>query len=85
MLSTSGRLVDLAALPGVTVIHAGTALDGAGNVVSAGGRVLGVTAQGATLKEAHTRAYRAVHKIDFSGMQYRRDIAGRAGLTLLSE
>jgi phosphoribosylamine---glycine ligase len=78
-------LGDAAALPGVTVIHAGTALDAAGNVVSAGGRVLGVTAQGATLKEAHTRAYRAVHKIEFYGRQYRRDIAGRAGLTLLSE
>jgi phosphoribosylamine--glycine ligase len=78
-------LGDAAKLPGVTVIHAGTSLDAAGNVVSAGGRVLGITGQGATLKEAHTRAYRAVHKIDFSGMQYRRDIAGRAGLTLLSE
>lgn len=78
-------LPDAAALSGVTVIHAGTRLDDAGNVVSAGGRVLGVTGQGATLKEAHTRAYRAVHRIDFSGLQYRRDIAGRAGLTLLSE
>ncbi len=78
-------LDDAAQLPGVTVIHAGTALDAAGRVVSAGGRVLGVTGRGVTLKEAHTRAYRAVRKIGFSGMQYRRDIAGRAGLTLLSE
>ena len=74
-----------ATLPGVNVIHAGTALDAAGRVVSAGGRVLGVTGRGATLKEAHKRAYQAVRKIGFSGMQYRRDIAGRAGLTLLSE
>ena len=73
-----------AGLPGVSVIHAGTALDAVGQVVTAGGRVLGVTGRGATLKQAHTRAYQAVHKIDFSGMQYRRDIAGRAGLTLLS-
>ena len=78
-------LQDAAALDKVDVIHAGTALDAAGQVVSAGGRVLGVTGSGATLKQAHTRAYRAVHKIGFPGMQYRRDIAGRAGLTLLSE
>jgi phosphoribosylamine---glycine ligase len=78
-------LDDAAQLPGVNVIHAGTSLDAAGRVVSAGGRVLGVTGRGVTLKEAHTRAYRAVRKIGFSGMQYRRDIAGRAGLTLLSE
>ena len=51
-------------------------------VVTAGGRVLGVTGRGATLKEAHTRAYQAAQLIEFSGMQYRRDIAGRAGLTL---
>jgi phosphoribosylamine---glycine ligase len=78
-------LADAAKLPGVTVIHSGTALDAFGNVVTAGGRVLGVTGRGATLKEAHTRAYQAVHRIGFAGMQYRRDIAGRAGLTLLSE
>lgn len=71
-----------AAVPGVTVIHAGTALDTAGNVVTSGGRVLGVTGRGATLKEAHTRAYQAAQKIAFSGMQFRRDIAGRAGLSL---
>jgi phosphoribosylamine---glycine ligase len=78
-------LDDAATLDKVSVLHAGTALDAAGHVVSAGGRVLGVTGSGATLKQAHTRAYRAVHKIGFSGMQFRRDIAGRAGLTLLSE
>lgn len=78
-------LADAAKVSGVAVIHAGTALDSFGNVVTAGGRVLGVTGRGATLKEAHTRAYQAVHKIRFSGMQYRRDIGGRAGLTLLSE
>jgi phosphoribosylamine--glycine ligase len=67
-------------VPGVSVIHAGTALDADRNVVTAGGRVLGVTGRGATLKEAHTRAYQAVQKIEFAGMQFRRDIAGRAGL-----
>ncbi|HYP86975.1 MAG TPA: phosphoribosylamine--glycine ligase [Polyangiaceae bacterium] len=67
-------------LEGVNVLHAGTALDAAGNVTVAGGRVLGVTGHGATLAEAHRLAYEAVRKIDFAGMQYRRDIAGRAGL-----
>jgi phosphoribosylamine--glycine ligase len=65
---------------GVQVIHAGTLLDASGNVVTAGGRVLGVTASADTLKAAHARAYEATRKIDFAGMQYRRDIAGRAGL-----
>jgi len=67
-------------VPGVSVIHAGTALDAAGNVVTSGGRVLGVTGRGATLSEAHTRAYQAAQKIEFAGMQFRRDIGGRAGL-----
>ncbi|HVY28515.1 MAG TPA: phosphoribosylamine--glycine ligase [Polyangiaceae bacterium] len=71
-----------AAVPGVSVLHAGTARDAQGNVVTAGGRVLGVTGRGATLKEAHGRAYQAARLIEFDGMQYRRDIAGRAGLSL---
>lgn len=78
-------LDDAGSLPGVAVIHAGTALDGSGNVVTAGGRVLGVTASGATLAEAHRRAYAAAQKIHFAGMQYRRDIAARAGLLLPAE
>jgi phosphoribosylamine--glycine ligase len=75
-------LDEAAAIPGVSVLHAGTARDAQGNVVTAGGRVLGVTGRGATLKEAHTRAYQAAQLIEFEGMQYRRDIAGRAGLSL---
>jgi phosphoribosylamine--glycine ligase len=67
-------------VPGVTVIHAGTALAPNGDVVTAGGRVLGVTGVGGTLAEAHARAYLGVQKIEFAGAQYRRDIAGRAGL-----
>jgi phosphoribosylamine-glycine ligase len=47
-------------------------------LVTAGGRVLGVTASGATLKEAYDRAYAAVGKVQFAGMQYRKDIAHRA-------
>jgi len=66
-----------AAVPFVQVFHAGTSLRD-GQVVTAGGRVLGVTARGATLAEAHARAYRAVESIVFEGRQFRRDIAARA-------
>jgi phosphoribosylamine--glycine ligase len=78
-------LDDAAAVPGASVIHAGTALDASGAVVTAGGRVLGVTASGSSLAEAHLRAYGAARKIQFAGMQYRRDIAARAGLVLPAE
>jgi phosphoribosylamine--glycine ligase len=63
---------------GATVFHAGTRLDTTGPVTS-GGRVLGVTASGATLASAIDNAYRGVHKIAFDGMHYRTDI-GRKGL-----
>jgi phosphoribosylamine--glycine ligase len=65
-------------LPGVTVFHAGTALRD-GRVVTAGGRVLAVTALGADLAAAMSRAYDAVARISFEGMHFRRDI-GRKGL-----
>lgn len=78
-------LDEAARVPGVEVIHAGTALDASGRVVTAGGRVLGVTASGTSLSEAHLSAYRAARMIRFAGVQYRRDIAGRAGLTLPPE
>lgn len=58
---------------GVTVYHAGTkTVDG--EVVTAGGRVLGVTAVGPDFATARARAYRACDRIRFRGMQYRRDI-----------
>ena len=66
-----------AAVPCVQVFHAGTSLRD-GQVVTSGGRVLGVTARGATLAEAHARAYRAAESIVFDGRQFRRDIAARA-------
>ena len=63
-------------LPGVTVFHAGTAVGAdADGVVTAGGRVLGVTALGGTLKEARDRAFAGVAVISWPGMQYRSDIA----------
>jgi phosphoribosylamine---glycine ligase len=64
-------------LPNVRVFHAGTR-QVADTIVSAGGRVLGVTATGRTLAEAHARAYDAVRGVAFPGMQYRTDIAARA-------
>ena len=63
---------------GVTVFHAGTDTDSEGSLISAGGRVLSVTASADTLIEAVKRAYAAVDAIDFPGAQVRRDIAWRA-------
>ena len=65
---------DAELLPDVFVFHAGTALDKEGKLVTAGGRVLGVTGFGPTLQEAIYRAYAGVRLIHFDGMQYRRDI-----------
>nr|WP_286167097.1 phosphoribosylamine--glycine ligase [Clostridium sp. D33t1_170424_F3] len=58
---------------GATVYHAGTKLEN-GKFYTSGGRVLGVTATGATLEEALQKAYAAVEKIHFDGAHYRRDI-----------
>jgi len=75
-------------MPDVKVFHAGTALraDPAlgreGRIVTDGGRVLNVTALGATMEEARARAYEAVRAIKFSGAWYRRDIAGPPGRTV---
>jgi len=75
---------DLAeALGGVKVFHAGTVFQ-AGQLRTAGGRVLGVTATGADLPSAIERAYTAVSKIRFEGMHYRRDI-GAKGLRRLKQ
>jgi phosphoribosylamine--glycine ligase len=59
------------------VFHAGTARQGP-EIVTAGGRVLGITGRGATLKEAQAEAYKTVRSISFEGGHYRRDIAHRA-------
>ncbi|HEY4156761.1 MAG TPA: phosphoribosylamine--glycine ligase, partial [Polyangiaceae bacterium] len=70
-------LTEAEAVEGATVFHAGTA-EKSGQIVTAGGRVLGVAARGASLAEAHERAYRAADCIHFDGKQLRRDIAARA-------
>lgn len=64
-------------LDGVTVYHAGTKLQG-NELVTSGGRVLGVTALGDTLENALKKSYEAVEKIHFEGAHYRRDIGKRA-------
>ncbi len=66
------------ALPGVTVFAAGVAEDGAGRLVTAGGRVLAVTATGPSIASARDRAYAAIDEIHWDGMQYRTDIAAAA-------
>jgi phosphoribosylamine--glycine ligase len=65
------------ALDECVVFHAGTKLEN-GQVVTAGGRVLSVTASGPDLQTAVERAYQAVDKIEFKGAHYRKDIAYRA-------
>ncbi len=70
-------IAEAESLPGVTVFHAGTALkDGA--LVASGGRVLNVTARGATVREARDRAYAAVDRIRWADGFCRRDIGWRA-------
>jgi phosphoribosylamine--glycine ligase len=61
--------------PGVLLFHAGTRRDEAGQLITSGGRVLGVTALGDTLAQARQRAYAAAAEIEFAGKQYRKDIA----------
>jgi len=65
------------ALPNTKVFHAGTALKD-GQVVTSGGRVLGVTALGKDLRVAQAAAYAAVEKVHFDGAHFRRDIATKA-------
>ncbi|MZG53746.1 MAG: phosphoribosylamine--glycine ligase [Nitrospinae bacterium] len=66
------------ALPGVVVFHAGTK-EKDGEVLTHGGRVLGVTATGADTPTSITRAYEAVNKIQWQGIHFRKDIGNKAG------
>ncbi|WP_119462170.1 phosphoribosylamine--glycine ligase [Rhodospirillaceae bacterium SYSU D60014] len=67
-----------AALPDVTIFHAGTQRAEDGRLLAAGGRVLGVTALGPNVAEARKRAYEAVDRIDWPNGFCRRDIGWRA-------
>jgi len=68
-------VLDVERLEGVDVIHAGTATDGEGRLVTAGGRVLAVTAVGPTVAEARDRAYQGVACLKIEGAHHRTDIA----------
>jgi phosphoribosylamine--glycine ligase len=70
-LEEAGKLED------VVVFHAGTK-EQDGQIVTSGGRVLGVTALGSTIADAKAKAYQAVDKINFDGAYCRRDIADKA-------
>jgi phosphoribosylamine---glycine ligase len=70
-------LAAAAQVPGVEVFHSGSAIAG-GQLVTAGGRVLAVTAAAPSLGEALGRAYEAMAEIHFDGIYYRRDIGHRA-------
>jgi phosphoribosylamine--glycine ligase len=72
-----GGLAAAARVPGVVVFHSGSSLVG-NQILTAGGRVLGVTAAGSSLEEALGRAYQALGEIHFEGMYFRRDIGHRA-------
>ena len=66
---------DAEGIEGVSVFHAGTKLLDNGFLVTAGGRVLSITALGDTMEQARELAYEAARKIEFEGMQMRTDIA----------
>jgi phosphoribosylamine--glycine ligase len=78
----SGKVISgieaAAELPGVTVYHAGTRLGADGELLTAGGRVLNVTALGADFATARDRAYEAVACISWDGMFFRSDIGAKA-------
>ena len=80
----TGDVIDgldaVAGLDGVAVYAAGVGSDGSGRLVTAGGRVLDVCGRGATITEARQRAYDALDRISWPGMQFRTDIAGAASL-----
>jgi phosphoribosylamine--glycine ligase len=71
-------LDDARGIPGVAVYHAGTARDANGRIITAGGRVLAVTGEGADVEQARSVAYDGVGRLSWPGMQYRTDIAARA-------
>jgi phosphoribosylamine--glycine ligase len=73
-----GGLAAAAAVEGASVLHAGTATDDSGRVVTSGGRVLSVVGTGTDLATARERAYAAVGEIHIDGSHHRLDIAAEA-------
>ena len=82
-----GGLEEVEKIQDIIVFHSGTKMitqNGKWDIVTNGGRVLGVTGLGSTIKEAIDKTYEAVKKISFEGMHYRRDIGKRA-LTMIND
>jgi phosphoribosylamine---glycine ligase len=73
-------LAEAGQTPGAYILHAGTALDEAGQLVTSGGRVLNVVGTGPDLAAARAAAYEAAGRIRLRGSWYRRDIAEQAAL-----
>ncbi|MDC0357421.1 phosphoribosylamine--glycine ligase [Oligoflexia bacterium] len=69
-----GGIKDAEQISDCIVFHAGTSVDSSGRLVTAGGRVLNVTALGRDVEEAREKAYQAVEQIQFRGKQHRSDI-----------
>ena len=77
--SASGDVITIGSVPDqIELTHAGTALDAEGRLVTAGGRVLNVTARAPTVRAARAAAYAAAEEITFEGRRLRTDIALRA-------
>ncbi|PWN51982.1 putative bifunctional purine ade1 [Violaceomyces palustris] len=75
----TGLPITIGSLPdNVTVYHAGTKLDAQGRLLTAGGRVIAISAFANTLEEAVKLAYRGVEAVEFEGKTFRKDIAHRA-------
>lgn len=70
--------LETAKTPDVEIFHAGTSRNESGELVNSGGRVLGVTAKGKTVREAREKAYESVEKINWPSGFYRKDIGWRA-------
>lgn len=70
-LEEAGKIKD------IIIFHSGTKNEN-GKILTDGGRVLGITSLGKDIKSAQANAYKAVKKINFEGMQYRKDIGNRA-------
>ncbi|MGD1071766.1 MAG: phosphoribosylamine--glycine ligase [Bryobacteraceae bacterium] len=73
---TGKKITGLDDVRNAVVFHAGTRQDG-DDILTSGGRVLGVTATGSTLKDSINRAYAATRQIHFEGMHYRKDIGAK--------
>jgi phosphoribosylamine--glycine ligase len=67
---------------GSVIIHAGTAIDPQGNLISAGGRILTVVGLGEDIEAARARAYESIAEIQLEGSFYRHDIAAPARLAV---